>query len=313
MSFRERVQIDPSMQPLPSEIETLDETSVWELLRAVSKIRRSGTRTGATLSLRIAEGGRPEEVALEQAWLVVELDSGRFESRRPASPAATRLLEMYLPLCVGSARPGFVFAHLGQSLDGQIATSTGNSQSVSGPENIRHLHRLRALCDAVMVGASTVEFDDPQLTTRLVPGDNPARVVIDPRLRLPAKHRLFQDPCAPTIVICDASRAPGTRLGHAEILPLAGEGRAFSADAVIQALFARGLRFLFVEGGGVTVSRFFRERALDRLHVTVSPLFLGQGRPGIVLPAIDEVTSALRPSVRHFALGDDVLFDCKLG
>jgi diaminohydroxyphosphoribosylaminopyrimidine deaminase/5-amino-6-(5-phosphoribosylamino)uracil reductase len=307
------VQIDPAMQPLPSETETLDETNVWELLRAVSKIRRSGTRSGATLSLGIAEGGRPQEVLLEQAWLVVELDSGQVDPRRPLSPSGARLLETYLPLCVGSGRPGFVFAHLGQSLDGQIATSTGNSQYVSGPENIRHLHRLRALCDAVLVGASTVEFDDPQLTTRLVPGDNPARIVIDPTLRLPATRRLFQDPCAPTIVICEAGRAPGTKLGHAEILPLAGEGRAFSADAVIQALFARGLRFLFVEGGGVTVSRFFRERALDRLHITVSPLFLGQGRPGIVLPAIAEVTSALRPSVRHFTLGDDVLFDCVLG
>jgi riboflavin biosynthesis pyrimidine reductase len=79
---------------------------------------------------------------------------------------------------------------------------------------------------------------------------------------------------------------------------------------VIQVLAERGLRRVFVEGGGVTVSRFLAAGALDRLHVAVSPLFLGQGRPGVVLPAIAELTSALRPSVRRFTLGDDVLFDC---
>ncbi len=233
--------------------------------------------------------------------------------RRPAPGGIARLFELYLPVCLGQARPSFVFAHIGQSLDGQIATSTGESQYVTGPENIRHLHRLRALCDAVVVGASTVESDDPQLTTRLVPGENPVRVVIDPALRLSEERKLFRDAAATTLVVCGAAARRGRdRHGQAELVALDSSTHELSPAAVVEALSRRGLRALFIEGGGVTVSRFLHARALDRLHLTVSPVFLGQGRPGIVLPAIGELTSALRPSARRFSLGEDVLFDCAL-
>jgi riboflavin biosynthesis pyrimidine reductase len=70
---------------------------------------------------------------------------------------------------------------------------------------------------------------------------------------------------------------------------------------------------LLVEGGGITVSRFIEARALDRLHVTIGPLLVGSGRPGIILPGIDRVDQALRPVTRRFELGSDVLFDCRLG
>jgi riboflavin-specific deaminase-like protein len=263
--------------------------------------------------LSLDEHGHVRELASEPGCLTLEPESGRFELGRAAPPAVSRMLELYLPVCVGNARRALVFGHLGQSLDGQIATSTGASQYVTGPENIRHLHSLRALADAVIVGAGTVERDDPQLTTRLVPGDNPVRVVIDPRLRLPVDCRLFREPAATTLVTCDVRAAAGrSRHGEAEIVPLSGTDGGFAPLSIVEALSSRGLRFLFVEGGGVTVSRFLAARALDRLHVTVSPVFLGRGRPGIVLPEIADLTAALRPSVRRFTLGEDVLFDCEL-
>jgi riboflavin biosynthesis pyrimidine reductase len=104
----------------------------------------------------------------------------------------------------------------------------------------------------------------------------------------------------------------GHRLGHAEILEIDAEGGLLPPRAIVAALRQRGLPRLFVEGGGVTVSRFVEAGALDRLHVTVCPLFIGRGRPGISLPGIDQLDRAIRPRTRRFLQDEDVLFDCKL-
>jgi len=100
----------------------------------------------------------------------------------PPGDPAHALIDLYLPICSATVARPITVGHLGQSIDGFIATHAGESQFVTGEENIRHLHRMRALCDAVIVGAGTVAHDDPRLTTRLVSGASPLRVVIDPRV-----------------------------------------------------------------------------------------------------------------------------------
>ena len=237
---------------------------------------------------------------------------GRARMLLKGDPAAEHLLALYAPLCSAESIEAFVIGHVGQSLDGQIATRTGASRYITGGENLTHVHRLRALVDAVVVGASTVEFDDPQLTTRLVSGRSPVRVVIDPNLRLPLDRRVFTDGAVRTLVVC-AEDAPFDRRQHpAELVPVARNAGVLPPRAITEALRRRGLRRLLVEGGGITVSRFIEARALDRLHVTIGPLFVGSGRPGIVLPGIDRMDQALRPVTRRFELGPDVLFDCRL-
>ena len=226
-------------------------------------------------------------------------------------PAAEYLLDLYAPLCSGDDR-ALVVGHIGQSLDGQIATRTGASRYITGGENLTHVHRLRALVDAVVVGASTVEFDDPQLTTRRVKGKSPVRVVIDPNLRVRWDRRIFTDKSVPTLVVC-AEDAPGVEGQHpAELVRIPRSGQCLPPRAIAEALGRRGLRRLLIEGGGITVSRFIEDRALHRLHLTIGPLLVGSGHPGIVLPGIDRVEQALRPVTRRFELGPDVLFDCRL-
>lgn len=206
---------------------------------------------------------------------------------------------------------------LGQSLDGCIATHRGDACFVNGPEGLVHLHRLRALCDAVIVGASTVCLDNPQLTTRRVPGDNPTRVVLDPSLRVPAGARVFTDGQAPTLLVCDAAHRARAeaRLGAERVVALprhAALGHQLSLPDVVGALHARGLHLLFVEGGGVTVSQFVQQRCLDRLHLIVAPVVIGAGRPGLQVRRSDAMGDALRPPARTFALGGDVLWDLAL-
>ena len=111
----------------------------------------------------------------------------------PRTIAAHALIDLYLPICSATTQHPITVGHLGQSLDGFIATHSGDSQFVTGQENILHLHRMRALCDAIVVGAGTVAADDPQLTTRHVSGPSPLRVVLDPMRRLGEHYKVFRD------------------------------------------------------------------------------------------------------------------------
>ncbi|HSG48591.1 MAG TPA: RibD family protein [Longimicrobiales bacterium] len=248
----------------------------------------------------------------------------RWTTEPAPSPEAARLLDIFLPL---RRRAAFVVGQLGQSLDGRIATESGHSHFINGPEDIRRLHRLRALSDAVVVGAGTVLSDDPRLTVREVEGPHPVRVILDPSGRAGPARNVFTDGAAPTLWIRaegGGSRAPGADAGSVardtggpapgvEVVALpAGPGGGFAPSAVLAALAARGLRRVLVEGGGETVSRFLAAGALDRLHVSVAPLILGSGRPGIRLPPVETLEQAMRPPVRHFKLGADLLFDVDL-
>jgi len=291
-----------------------DETTAWALLRALA--RTAGLGRPLTRPAGLALGLEGELLELPVGRGVVSVSPGTapcFELKGQVDRAAAELFELYLPLCVGASSETLVVGHLGQSLDGQIATASGASQYVTGPENIRHMHRLRALFDAVIVGANTVECDDPQLTTRLVPGPNPARVVLDPRRRLRGEQALFRDRAARTLLLCSAGLEQDNELGNAEVIGVEARGELLPVANVVAELRARGYKRLFVEGGGVTVSRFLEARAFQRLHLTVSSVFLGTGRPGIALPGIDRLDGALRPRVRRFTLGEDVLFDCDFG
>ena len=243
----------------------------------------------------------------------VQVDAdGPWVSSVETTAGAKGVLDIFLPL---AARKRFVVAQLGQSLDGRIATESGHSHHVTGPEDRRRLHRLRALAQAVVVGAGTVECDDPRLTVRDVEGEDPVRVVLDPRGRLDPSLAVFSDGAAPTLWVradSDARRsAPPTGGVEVVALPLA-PSTGFEPGQLLSMLRERGLDRVLVEGGGVTVSHFLAAGALDRLHVTVAPLLLGSGRPSLTLPPIATLEEALRPPTRVFRLGDDVLFDVEL-
>ncbi len=291
---------------------------VWYLVRGAARRSASLSQTNEPASFAVDHDGELQRADPANAECVLEWQPGSGWSLRLAPGDSRRaFLELYLPIASATEARPVTIGHLGQSLDGFIATHAGESRFVTGEENIVHLHRLRALCDAVVVGAGTVEADNPLLTTRLVPGGNPIRVVIDPGRRLNEGYRIFQDTSAQTLYVCNRSlMRPGeARLGTALIVGVPddpdGPGVA-TAHAVVGALRARGCARIFVEGGGVTVSMFLEANLLDRLHVAIAPLIIGDGRPAIRLSSRALLDECQRPRYRVFRMGGDVLFDCDL-
>ncbi|MCO6416887.1 RibD family protein [Siccirubricoccus sp. KC 17139] len=205
-----------------------------------------------------------------------------------------------------------VIGRLAQTLDGRIATVTGSSQWIGGRGDLLHTHRLRALCHAVLVGAGTVRQDDPRLTTRLCPGPHPVRVILDTNRRLGPDYGVFREG-PPTLLLTAEDAAGPERCGQAEVirLPRGPEG-GLTIPAILATLAARGLTRLFVEGGGVTVSRFLAAGCLDRLHVTVAPVLLGSGIPAFTLPEAARIADGLRFTWVVHPLEGDVLFDIPL-
>jgi riboflavin-specific deaminase-like protein len=210
-------------------------------------------------------------------------------------------------------RPGapVVIGQLGQSLDGRIATPTGASKYINGDEALRHLHRLRAAVDAVVIGVGTALADDPRLTTRHVDGPNPVRVVIDPTGRMPADLALLRDAAAPVLCVTrDGVAPPPGAEGLA--LPCDGDG-PIDPGRIVRALAGRGLTRLLVEGGAETLARFLDAGVVDELHLMVAPIVLGSGKTGLNLAPIETLDQALRPSVRTMQFRDgDLLCICGL-
>ena len=193
-----------------------------------------------------------------------------------------------------------VVGQIGQSLDGRIATATGHSHYINGPAGLAHLHRLRALVDAVVVGVGTALADDPQLTVRRVAGPQPG--ARRDRSARPAAGRA--PGCSPPTA-CAAWWSPAPARApplppDVEIVGAAADRRARSRrPRSFGALAERGLRRVLIEGGADTVSRFLAARCLDRLHVMVAPIILGSGRPSFALPPIDRVDQALRAPMQR--------------
>ena len=247
----------------------------------------------------------------------IKLNGQGWQLLNDATRDARELFELFLPLCrpVSEGAVPRVIGQLGQSLDGRIATVTGCSRFINGDDGITHLHRIRAVSDAVIVGAGTAVADNPRLTVRRVNGRNPVRVVIDRHRRVPDTHHLFTDGQAPTLRLVAGDYHKGAReipVKGVQEDPCLGDTDSDQSrihGLILGVLNDFGLRKVFIEGGGVTVSGFLKAGLLDRLHVMVAPMIIGSGRPAFSLPEIDLLDDALRPRAKLVNLGTDMLFD----
>jgi len=245
--------------------------------------------------------------ALEAAGIAVEQGDGAEESGR--------VLEGYIK----HRRTGlpFVVVKYVASLDGRIAASSGDSRWVSGPETLAWAQELRTKIDAIMVGASTVVVDNPQLTAR--PGGveaerQPLRVVADSRGRISVEAAVLRGP-AKTLVATTEASSPEWRKA---LESTGAEVRVFQADAagrvslppLLSHLGERGVLTLLVEGGGVLHGSFFDQGLVDKLHAVLAPLIIGaQGAATAVAgKGAERMADAIRlRDVTVERLGEDIL------
>jgi diaminohydroxyphosphoribosylaminopyrimidine deaminase/5-amino-6-(5-phosphoribosylamino)uracil reductase len=233
---------------------------------------------------------------LESAGVLI--DVGVHEER------AQKLNEFYSKHRL-TKRP-FVTAKFAMSLDGKIATRTGESQWITGEEARAHAHRLRHMNDAILVGVNTVIADDPELTVRINEERlrQPLRVVVDSQLRIRQSARIVG---SNTLI---ATTRQG-RVGAAEVLrlPATAEGRV-ALPALLDELGQRGMLSLLVEGGAEVHASFFAEGLVDKVYAYVAPRLIGgKEAPGpLGGVGIEHLAGSIQLSELDFArLGDDLV------
>ena len=239
--------------------------------------------------------------ALREAGVEVVVGVLEHESRRLNAPYFSTMER---------ARP-LVAAKWAMSLDGKIATASGDSAWITGEAARTHVHHLRNLYDAILVGTQTLLHDDPRLTCRLDGGRDPVRVVIDTRLQCDPGARVFDHPG--TLVVHGPTTrefAPYVERGAVSLeLPLLDDGRV-RLDVLLQRLLEHQVMSVFAEGGGALLGSLFDANLVDRVYAFVSPRIIGGRRavPAVAGLGKDVVADAISlTDVRVEQLGDDIL------
>ncbi len=292
---------------------------------------------GAAPELRLTEPGDPHAVA---RWL----RATGWQVAPTWPPAAVELLNLYWPMLAApqpaapqpaapqpaapqpaapqpatpqpAAPRGIAIAQLSQSLDGWIATRDGDASVLLSIALHRHRLRLRALADAIVIGASMAAADDPALREDAGPQDGlPMRIVLDPTARVSPSLALFNDARAPAIIVCgaDHQRLAESRWGKGRVIGVPVIKRRLDLKTLLARLRERELDVVLVEGGGSTIAHFLEARCLDRLHLAQTGVLLGSGREGLhSLGSAVSPHEPQRPDARLYRIGDDLMWDCDL-
>ncbi|EAQ07119.1 bifunctional diaminohydroxyphosphoribosylaminopyrimidine deaminase/5-amino-6-(5-phosphoribosylamino)uracil reductase RibD [Yoonia vestfoldensis] len=239
---------------------------------------------------------------LEQAGIAVETGLLADQARADHAGFLSRIT---------AARP-FVTLKLAGTLDGRIATASGESQWITGTEARRAVHMMRARHDAVLVGAGTVRADDPALSVRgLGIPRQPVRIVVSRAVKLPLTSQLAQTARQSPVWIChgaEADVADWLALG-AVSLPCAVRAGQVEPEAMMQALASAGITRVFCEGGGMLAASLLGAGLVDDLVVMTAGCAIGaEGTPALAAMGIGRLADAPRFALHDLArLGDDVM------
>jgi diaminohydroxyphosphoribosylaminopyrimidine deaminase/5-amino-6-(5-phosphoribosylamino)uracil reductase len=223
---------------------------------------------------------------LRAAGVEVEVGTGEAEARRLNAP--------YLKLLT-TGRP-YVHAKWAMTLDGKIATRTGDSKWISNEASRRRVHTLRGRMDAILVGIGTVLADDPLLTARPPGPRTPVRVVLDSRGRMPATCQLTRTARdAPVLVATAGAEAARLRAAGCEVIGMTTAGDRPDVGALLDELGRRRMTNVLVEGGSEVLGSFLDARAIDEVHVFIAPRLAGgaAARTAIGGAGVERIADAL--------------------
>ncbi|MCK5126503.1 MAG: bifunctional diaminohydroxyphosphoribosylaminopyrimidine deaminase/5-amino-6-(5-phosphoribosylamino)uracil reductase RibD [candidate division Zixibacteria bacterium] len=221
---------------------------------------------------------------------------------------AKRLNEVYYHF--HSVHRPFVIVKSAQTLDGRIASVTGDSKWITGPSARAFAHKLRARYDAVMVGSGTVKTDNPELTVRSVKGKNPLRIILTSSDALPMKLGVFEANEDNKTVIA-TSRAVMSKKVYNQFItwPVKTSPRGLDLNDFLKRAAKHGVMSILVEGGSKLTTSLFRERLVDKYYQFIAPMMLGEGISGIGDLGLNKIAQAISFHDCGFRkLGNDRLF-----
>lgn len=217
----------------------------------------------------------------------------------------TRYLETGLP---------FATLKFAQTLDGKIATVSGDSKWISGPSSLQFTHQLRSLHDAILVGVDTIIQDDPRLTVRLVKGKNPLRIIIDSRLRTPIDSKILHGRSAHSTIIATTPLPSPQRVNRyrscgANVWVIKKEqSDRVHLPTLLCKLGQQGIRSILVEGGSETIRSFLGKGLVDHLLIFIAPKIIGKGIIGLDNSVLSRFKNSILFSQSDlFQSGDDLL------
>ena len=257
----------------------------------------------------------PVDINLPGCYLWFEVDSDYSilnHYNQLLDPEELNFFLNYLPyaliaLKAAKNRQTYSISHFAQSLDGKIATSSGHSKWIGDNENLVHAHRMRALCDGILIGGNTLKRDDPKLTVRHVTGTDPVKIILgngDYNF-----GSILENDGQVIWITAGGHDVSKDGMENMKVLKLPTKEGLIDPGQILKELFETGIYSVYIEGGSFTTSHFLTSLALNEVQVYIAPEIIGSGISSFSLSGIEKIDNAIQFTDRKFiTMGEGVLF-----
>ena len=287
--------------------KTIDKLSItkkqaWSLILGIKSIFSNAKSHQKTLSIS-------KKINNSNFNLTYSFDKQRIINKNfKVNNVNKELFDIFLPIILNKDKGPYIIGHLAQTLDGYIATQAGESKYISCRENIEHIHRLRAISDIIIVGSKTVLLDNPKLTTRMVEGSNPLRMILNSKNNLNNNLKVFTHKDKNGFKVINKNKQK--QMNNTFSLPAYKKG--FKISDIIKLIKKLNKRIVFIEGGGSTISSFYSNQYLNKLHLCISPIIIGDGRNSFILEKKSNIKDFKDHKISYYKMGSDILCDIDL-